>query len=867
MGDELEFRISTGLKDIIGKDLITDEFIAVFELVKNSYDAFAKNVVITIEDNKLIISDDGKGMSLKDLKNKWLFVAYSAKKDNSEDKNDSDKNESYRDIIQERKHYAGAKGIGRFSSDRLGKLLTIKTKNKDSSKLEELKIDWSKFEIDQKNIFEKVKVNHNTITDFKVKFPSNSNSGTILEISNLYNFWDRKRILALKHSLEKLINPFSEKNDFNIEIICERELDEDKNGFYKTGSKDIKGKKFFDRDKANGTIKNAILDILELKTSQITFKILKGEIETQIIDRGELIYHIKEPAKEFQIIENLQIDLYFLNRSAKHNFSLKMGIQPIQFGSIFLFKNGFRVQPFGEKGDDSWGIDFRAQQGYNRFLGTRDLFGRVSVSTNNTEQFREVSSRDGGLIETPGYYELMNAFELAHRRLERYVVGVLWGEGFLRKKYFGDNKEGISKAQEYRSNLSGDKDSENLEIAKSNLGSKLDFIQIIKSLTSDKGIEIIEFNKGFIDLINEKIDDTQLKFISDLKDIAGKTEDSKLLNKVSDIEKAFERLKKEKEQAEKKAIEEERKRIEAEKRANEQEKALKQAEIKAEKEEEKRRKAELATLKKEKERAEAEVAKVKAQLKAKEEEEKRKIEEEARKKAEKEALTRKNQLTQYKSAETIEYKDLRDSNHIVGVYSDTISKKILRFKRKLDKGKTIDNKELLEFISGINLANEKIATITRFTTKANYLKASLESTEDIVNFICNYIEKTYKILYKLKVEYINKETIFIKKFKPIELTVVIDNILSNSRRKSADKVILEFTLVKNTLEIIIRDIGQQLSEGMDSDIIFEEGTTTTRGSGLGLSHVKRIIEEELNGEILHNPKYTEGFELIIELRK
>ncbi|XKW96614.1 ATP-binding protein [Tenacibaculum maritimum] len=239
--NQLEFKISTGLKDIIGKDLITDEFIAVFELVKNSYDAFAKNVIITIEDNKLIISDNGKGMSLDDLKNKWLFVAYSAKKDDSEDKNDSDKNESYRDIIQERKHYAGAKGIGRFSSDRLGKLLTIKTKTNNSPKLEELKIDWSKFETNQKKTFETVKVNHNTL-DEPIKFPENSNSGTILEISNLYNVWDRTRILALKHSLEKLINPFSEKNDFNIEIICKKELSEDENGIYTTGNKEIKGK-------------------------------------------------------------------------------------------------------------------------------------------------------------------------------------------------------------------------------------------------------------------------------------------------------------------------------------------------------------------------------------------------------------------------------------------------------------------------------------------------------------------------------------------------------------------------------------------------------------------------------------------------
>ena len=58
-----------------------------------------------------------------------------------------------------------------------------------------------------------------------------------------------------------------------------------------------------------------------------------------------------------------------------------MGIEPVNYGSVFLFRNGFRIMPFGNTGDDSWGLDYRAQQGKNRYLGTRDLFGRVDVVT------------------------------------------------------------------------------------------------------------------------------------------------------------------------------------------------------------------------------------------------------------------------------------------------------------------------------------------------------------------------------------------------------------------------------------------------------------------------------------------------------
>ena len=49
MKKELQFKVSSALKDIIGKDLITDDFIAVFELVKNSFDAYATQVDIYFE--------------------------------------------------------------------------------------------------------------------------------------------------------------------------------------------------------------------------------------------------------------------------------------------------------------------------------------------------------------------------------------------------------------------------------------------------------------------------------------------------------------------------------------------------------------------------------------------------------------------------------------------------------------------------------------------------------------------------------------------------------------------------------------------------------------------------------------------------
>jgi len=259
MDEELQFRISSGLKDILGRDLITDDFIAIFELVKNSFDAHASKVDIEFIDinspnGKIRIIDNGKGMNYSDLINKWLFVAYSAKKDGTEDID-------YRNKIQSKTFYAGAKGIGRFSCDKLGSYLKlISTKDEDYSSTEQIEVNWSDFEQDSKEEFVDVKVKHKTLQNN----PSKYTSGTILEITGLRNepHWDADKILRLKSSLSKLINPFENNNQrvFEIEIKAEEYIQYDIN-------------EESENKKINGRVTNNILSILNEKTIKIRSQI------------------------------------------------------------------------------------------------------------------------------------------------------------------------------------------------------------------------------------------------------------------------------------------------------------------------------------------------------------------------------------------------------------------------------------------------------------------------------------------------------------------------------------------------------------------------------------------------------------------
>ena len=221
----LNFDVSTGLKRVLGRELITNDEVAIFELVKNSFDAGANTVNLFFGEDSVVVADNGSGMSFDDLKEKWLFVAYSSKREDSAGKD-------FRDVAAERGHLAGSKGIGRFSSDRLGKQVIIQTRPKPekAGSVHRLVVDWQRFEKDSKEHFETVPVTYAETGAFELpdeleKIAASLKHGTVIEVQKLRRHWDRTRLLALKSSLAKLINPFGDKGDrFSIHITAPGEI-------------------------------------------------------------------------------------------------------------------------------------------------------------------------------------------------------------------------------------------------------------------------------------------------------------------------------------------------------------------------------------------------------------------------------------------------------------------------------------------------------------------------------------------------------------------------------------------------------------------------------------------------------------------
>ena len=759
MKDNLQFRVSAELKNILGRDLITSPDIAILELVKNSYDAHASKVEITFDDDYLAIADNGKGMSKDDLINKWLFVAYSAKSDGTED-------QSYRDKFK--RHYAGAKGIGRMSCDRLAQKLVLATRGREENQTEVLEVDWRIFENNKKVEFDTIDIPHESL-DAIPTFPSDSSTGTILEFRGLHDSWSRADIKRLRKSLEKMINPFSgTDDDFKIEIIAPKMKEEDD----KAGSSQ--------HDKVNGVIENSIAEVLKLKTTQIESRIQNGVIHTSLTDRGTLMYETEQPNGKYPDLKSVSISLFFLNHSAKSSFTRMMGVQPVSYGNIFLFRNGFRILPYGEWNDDSWGLNQRQQQGYNRFLGTRDLFGRVDVETDDPNLIKEVSSRDGGLIKTDASQQLMAYFTLIHRSLERYVVGVLWGEGFLRKDYFVNQSHALNA----RKQLEGDKDSDSTEHLYSNIGSKVDFLQLIKTLANDKSINVLQYNEDLANIVANPTDTEviQAQMLDDVRKLAEKTADSYLLDKLSEFEKHMDDLRRQKEEAERKE----------------------------------------------------------AEAKEKVEEEKKKRENAER---ERDVQIQKNK---YLAATRHTTKEVQDLIHVILISSTNSISLMDTAKCQLaDK----DLNGLRISLDKFDYHISKINKLSKLITKADLSLLAESKLVDIQNYVQEYLTNfsdSFKVQYHSDIA----EPLE-KKISILDLSIILDNLVSNSQKANAKELRLDFSRRGRTYIVDFTDNG----DGVDLSLftpqsIFEEGITNRRGgSGIGLSTIKDRMKKELNGDI------------------
>ncbi len=757
------FRISAALKNIIGKDLITDDFIAVFELVKNSFDAGARRVDLYFENKgkggaKIIVSDDGCGMSKADILGKYLFVAYSDKK--------SMVAADYRNKIAARRAQAGAKGIGRFSCDRLGSSLKLYSKQAGKVRWNRTVINWLDFEQDMQQEFSRIPVEIGT----SPAAPHGRKHGTVLEIGQLRGEWGREKLLALKRSLEKLVNP-NQGNDaggFAVFLHAPQERAEDRKIPNSEPWKVV-----------NGRIANFIFEALSLKTTSITSQISEdGQyIITRLKDRGRLVYEIKEE-NSYRTdggtpLHSISVYLFALNQAAKTTFTKHMGVRPVAFGSVFLYKNGFRIHPFGDEADDSLGVSRRKQQGTSRYLGTRDLIGRIEIDGKNAE-FQETSSRDGGLIRNESFGLLQDFFWEILRRLEKFVIGVIkWGN--------------TGEIEDWKS------------LSASELRAKC--ADLIIGLSGAKGIIDIRYDAEFLDVINDVSEKSLKRVLRNFRKIADKSSNKNLSKEVTRAERRLEEL----------------------------QEAAQEAEAEAEVEREGRRDAEAEARRAEEEALEA-----------------RREAEESRK----ESRQKTTENVFLRAVVSSDISNILSLHHHIGIAAGTIENHVKNLYRRLRSDKPTTTDMILDALQKISFQAKQIDSVSKFATKANFNAAAAATNGDVLAYIREYALNVCAGMFMTKdnKDYIEidwrgpEEAGWEMTYRPLEVALVVDNLISNARKAGATSIHMISTVPREgEVRLRVEDNGSGMGD-VKAEELFRLGYSTTNGSGLGLFHVKNVLE-------------------------
>lgn len=390
--EQVRFSIDAGLIDRLGKELVARQETAVSELVKNCYDADSNSVTLSFIDSDAIggtlkIQDDGDGMNREELVNGFMRIS-------STDKLHNPVSRTYK------RKRAGQKGIGRFAVQRLGNKLTIITQTLDSNDALMLTIDWDDYKGD---------TNLGSISNTLKIIPKKREKGTTLIISGLRERWSEAAIQRIYNYVSDIIQPFALTERKNIED--QTRIDNTKDSGFKT--------KFV---KINDTVSKSIgNELLQFHSSAV------ATIEGWIDETGIGVYTIESNKLDineigqignnpddntipFDKLKNVKFRAYYFiydSDLVPKMQSTKIKKLAQSQGGIRLYRNGFRVLPYGEPSNDWLKLDKSLRtRSILPSHGNNNFFGFVEL-TDEENNFNETSSREG-LTENDELIQLQN---------------------------------------------------------------------------------------------------------------------------------------------------------------------------------------------------------------------------------------------------------------------------------------------------------------------------------------------------------------------------------------------------------------------------------------------------------------------------
>lgn len=391
---KIRFALHPRVFAALGADLVTSDIVAVIELVKNSYDAFATRVDVrfAIDSNgrpMLEIEDDGCGMTREIIENVWCLVATPFREQETKSKRG-----------RESRRVTGSKGLGRLSSARLGKRLEMLTKTKDGE-CWQVDVSWAA-------LSNAASLEDCTVTIRKKNGGELKNeSGTRLRIFDLNTDWEDRepgapenKIDELQEGLSRLNPPFEKFDKFSILLtrpgadsrpteikpsdLLDNPIYRIEGGFGADGNlsysyvykpfsgsgRKIKQEKRWDTvlEDLKFSAKRARLSLTEPSCGPFSFEIRAWDLDPESVSEAVQQFHLR-------------------NKSAVRS-------EIRAFKGISLYRDKVLVLPKSEASRDWLGLDLRRVSKTGSRLSTSQVVGYVSIGADTNPGIADTSDRE-----------------------------------------------------------------------------------------------------------------------------------------------------------------------------------------------------------------------------------------------------------------------------------------------------------------------------------------------------------------------------------------------------------------------------------------------------------------------------------------
>lgn len=414
---EFVFRPRARLIKTIGEELISNDNVAITELVKNSYDAGSPIVDITFTGNvkekeitkrvgrkeiterqhyiekenaSIVIYDQGKGMDFGTILHAWMEPATNYKK-KEENKNTNRK-------------FSGEKGIGRFASAKLSSKLELITKQENDNEIV-VWFDWNDFS-NEETYLDNVKVNWVIRPATEIK-----EHGTILKLTNLSDDWDEDKIGELRVALSRLLNPIVPNEDFLISINLPKLIGKSLSGIIER-PETLNRPNYFIKGSVSkeGTPLSVIFYSKKVGREEILDLPEKLFTSIKPYSAGPFSFEFKVWDRDSENLSSIATETNSIIKNVKRDLDDLCGIS--------IYRDNIRVLPYGNQNNDWVRLDLRRVNNPTLRLSNNQIVGYISIGLETNPELKDQSNREG-IVEGQAFEDIKDYVKLLLNEVEQ----------------------------------------------------------------------------------------------------------------------------------------------------------------------------------------------------------------------------------------------------------------------------------------------------------------------------------------------------------------------------------------------------------------------------------------------------------------